>query len=838
MAKQSDSTPRGVDSERSTEVTNPVDSYYRHKVKTNLPVFYRFALQTRSLAIRDTFAKAASSDGWDLADLLTVVENLDADHLTEPETSFLKDRFDSSVLLTLADLLANTARDDLDTHAAVQIYAFAYKLYGQNPFLKQHILQYVEALNEVGLYDRSVQLARAFDINDIAPLQTELLELQRTRKVNPSADAWLSALNAIYTSLDMSNVRLLSNASLPLMDRLTAGPTRPLDGPKVSVIMPTFAPGPGIRTALGSLLDQSWQNLEIIVVNDASPSRFNDLFKEVEELDPRIRVLHQEKNLGPYVARNAGLAVASGVFITTHDDDDWSHPDKIATQARVLLQQPAVVATTTAHIRATEDAVLRRLNIQAKFMQMNYSSLMFRRTVPSEVGDWDPVNRGGDSEFYTRLAEYYGSERIVGMHDKPLAFSRVWDGSLTSGEMSRGYFAYSRLLYRWAFRQWHWEMRKRGQKAIRKPDGPRPYAIPTTFEAGQRNKHLGLFDVVYITDFFRQAKYVDFVLKEIETLSAAGLRVGYMHLNSPETNRPAGLPQRLFELQYERKLTQLSLTDAAETNIVIVYDASIGMFIDQLSPTLKSHRGITVYNELPCLTGAVKRSPVQWNQTLRNLDSAFDTFFKVVGTTREDQEQLRSSVPSSRLLEDTDIWSLHLQGELISPTPPSQPPVVGFHSYGNRYRWPKSGTELRSVYRSRIFETRLYGQVEEVVEKYGEEVFDGIDLISMNQMSEPDFLSGIDYWVYWPNPRLRDKVWEPVLKAMQAGKVVLLPPHLEPIYGEGALYVDRDDISSKIAELTASTELYKAQAQRGQQLVQEVYTSELYLQRIMRLLGH
>src|SRR5699024_5913230 len=99
----------------------------------------------------------------------------------------------------------------------------------------------------------------------------------------------------------------------------------------------------------------------------------------------------------------------------------------------------------------------------------NYSSLMFRKSVIDEIGPWDTVNRGGDSEFYTRLIENYGDSRVGNLYDKPLSFSRVWDGSLTSGEMSRGYFGYSRLLYRWAFRQWHWSSGKLGYKATRTP---------------------------------------------------------------------------------------------------------------------------------------------------------------------------------------------------------------------------------------------------------------------------------------------------------------------------------------------------------------------------------
>src|SRR5699024_12421672 len=113
-----------------------------------------------------------------------------------------------------------------------------------------------------------------------------------------------------------------------------------------------------------------------------------------------------------------------------------------------------VIGTTSAHRRYTLTRVMRRMNIHAKYMQMNYSALMFRRNIVDVIGDWDSVNRGADSELITRIIENFGSDKLKRLLDKPLSFSRVWTGSLTSGEMSRGYFANSRLLYRWAFRQW------------------------------------------------------------------------------------------------------------------------------------------------------------------------------------------------------------------------------------------------------------------------------------------------------------------------------------------------------------------------------------------------
>ena len=209
-------------------------------------------------------------------------------------------------------------------------------IFGADALSPASLLLNTEALHDLGEFETSQTLAKAHEIDEFAPLQTDLLHLKRLRLSSASYEDWISDLNKLYASLDMSQVQLLEDSSLPLMDRLSAGLTTSLKGPKVSIIVPTFSPREGIRTALRSLVEQTWKNLEIIVVNDASPEQFDALFKDLEALDPRVRVLHQEENAGAYAARNAGLRIATGSFITTHDDDDWSHPDKIAMQSAAV----------------------------------------------------------------------------------------------------------------------------------------------------------------------------------------------------------------------------------------------------------------------------------------------------------------------------------------------------------------------------------------------------------------------------------------------------------------------------------------------------------------------
>lgn len=820
----------------SIALSNPVVNYYRYRAQTNLQNLYRFALQTRSVAIRDIFAQVASNPSRPLNDLLQILHYLLLQDVTLESHAEVVDSFDSSVLIALADLLANTAQNDLDTHAAVLIYNFVEKYFGENVLSVESVLQKAEALNELGEHEQSQALAEAYAINETAPLQSELLRLQALRMDSGTpVDEWFAALNKLFASLGMSTLQLVENDSLPIMDRLSASSVAGVEGPKVTVIVPTFSPGYGIRTALRGLLEQTWQNLEIIVVDDASPEQYREIFSDLKQLDPRVRVIHQKYNGGAYVARNVGLRAASGTFITVHDDDDWSHPDKIALQVQPLLDDEALVATTSAHIRTTENLEFERLNAQAKFLQMNYSSLMFRRSLVNDIGDWDAVNRGGDSEFYSRVLEFAGPDSVVGLHDRPLSFSRVWEGSLTSGEMYRGFFGYSRLIYRWAFRQWHREVRERGESIFRSSHEPRPYPVPTTFEGGRRNTDLGTFDIIYISDFFRQAKAVNQVLHEMSALADYGFRVGYLHLYSPETRSTTGFHERLFDLQLGGKIEQVSVDDVAQTDLLLVYDVAIGMFLDQIKTKIRSRRSVAVEVSSISLADVEPRMPSFIPQALAHLDASFEAHFETVGATVQDHLRLRRIVPSGRVLSDEMVWYAHVPegpGEVVTP---KMEPVVGFHSDTNLYRWPMTLKQFKSVYVSDEFITRFYGPIEKPLGRFGTEILQEVELVDRTYCTERDFLRNVDFWVYWPHGRLEDQVWEPVLSALRAGKVVILPQALEPLYNDAAVYAAKDQVSSIVRFYSRNPGAYIDQAKRGQAHVEANFSKDSLLRRVANL---
>lgn len=96
--------------------------------------------------------------------------------------------------------------------------------------------------------------------------------------------------------------------------------------PLISVIVPVYKVESYLDTCISSIAGQTYQNLEIILVDDGSPDKCPKMCDAWAERDSRIKVIHKE-NGGLSDARNAGMAVATGELIGFIDSDDWISPD-------------------------------------------------------------------------------------------------------------------------------------------------------------------------------------------------------------------------------------------------------------------------------------------------------------------------------------------------------------------------------------------------------------------------------------------------------------------------------------------------------------------------------
>ncbi|UFU07551.1 glycosyltransferase family A protein [Ruania halotolerans] len=242
----------------------------------------------------------------------------------------------------------------------------------------------------------------------------------------------------------------------------------------MTVVMPCYRPDSGLITSVRSIIAQSYENLQIVLVDDASGPGYEQMFDRCRQMDDRVEVHHAEHNGGTYAARNQGLSVSRGELITFQDADDWSHPERIERQVAKLRTHRRAAGSISDAIRAKDDLTHQWLGYRPR--RRNASSLMIRRTVVESIGGFDMVRKSADSEYYERVKAAAGPVLDV---DEPLAVTRLRAGTLSRADFRYQWLAHDRMIYRDNFRYWH---ATAGSPLRIDPGTDRAFPAPRTFQ--------------------------------------------------------------------------------------------------------------------------------------------------------------------------------------------------------------------------------------------------------------------------------------------------------------------------------------------------------------------
>ena len=247
----------------------------------------------------------------------------------------------------------------------------------------------------------------------------------------------------------------------------------------VSIIMTTYKRDPLLQAAISSILNQTYQNLELIIVDDCSPDDNFDYLQKLEESDARIRVFQMESNGGTYLAKNFGMTKANGDFIGFMDSDDYCHAERIELQVSALDANPGVMGVTHDYFRIDESSNIEFRGIGA--LRMACISLVIRRQVVDEIGFFDSLRVGADTEYIERIEAKYGKEKRLRIKI-PSMFMMLHTSSLTGGgpfHISWRSVSGHRLQHHRSFRSWHKKIRLGETDAyVPRELEERPFEVP------------------------------------------------------------------------------------------------------------------------------------------------------------------------------------------------------------------------------------------------------------------------------------------------------------------------------------------------------------------------
>lgn len=797
-----------------------------------------YSLRNRSRQAWDTLASAATGGGHDAAGLIHLVKTLYAHPEPAAGKKFFADLHPAR-FLDFCRTFASQARTPQERFDA-SVLLEAYLIWrGPDAMRPLERLMLPELLASHGRTEDLERWMTVLGVRRIDRVQPHLLRANAANPFRAGHDdaegtaAWLAHVNAALETDSLETIQIAPGPGAAF-DRIICAPSGlVLGGPRVSIVMPTFEPGPRIDTALESLLAQSYQNLEILVMDDASSAETAGRLDAWAVRDPRIRVVHLRENLGSYRARNvAASEYATGEYLTVHDDDDWSHPRKIELQVAHLEANPGVPANTSLLSRATDQLVFTRINDNPVFAQRNYSSLMIRRSVLDTVGYWDLVNRGADAEMIDRI-QLWSGQRVPSVGSAPLSFLRERVESLTSGEIDRGYLDPRRRWYADAYRRWHASCAEQGIVPYIGTDNrqTRSFPAPVNMIGSRSAQRPAAADIVYATDFRFPGGNSTLTCNEVEILLAKGYTVALLQLESPILGPTNLLHPRVLELANQPGVTVVSLLDQVRARLTIVRHPTIMQFIEPVRSGVETESAVAIVNHAPFEPD--RTGPTyDVTQVLGRVESIFGVPARIAPESGVIRTLLTGLVAPVCLAPFDWNGVMRFQEGQVRAGDPARRPVIGRHSRDHAHKWPdRDSFEL--VYPiDGSYDVRILGGAAWAEKRLGKTLEDAWTVYAYGAKRVPEFLDEIDIWVYFHGEELYESFGMAALEAMAAGLVVILPHYMRSTFGDGALYADPPDARALYERIWSDPEAYAEQSRRALETARRRFGEEALAARI------
>lgn len=764
------------------------------------------ALRLKSVSVRDVFARLAGVATYD--ELVAAIRD---DGVPPAVTAGEPSK--SQWLRALARVMAaqNVFDDDWSNAAAIfaalpagDLDADEQLIYGQLLYL---LGDYSGARSILPSLDKLTLGAQYLDIDLKNPYVRD----------GQSQEAWLKALNEPFDAAGLEPVELLPDGPTPF-DRLSA----PVDDQRdenasVSVIMSAYKPDESLFSAVNSILNQTWRNLELIIVDDASGPGFDDRFDAVAVLDPRIRVIRQHQNQGTYVVRNVGIAAAAGQFITFQDSDDYSHPRRIELQIEPLLENPEMIGSRSMAIRATDDLTHQWLGYNAQ--RVNASSLMFRRDkIVDNLGYFDPVRKSADFEYAFRMEATFG-RKVLDIR-KPLAYTRLRMASLSRSDFTAGWASAGRIAYQSAYLHWHKQIRAGADPYLPQHPEHRAFPAPAPYLRGISQPARTEYDVVLVDDWVSHADSVDGGIEQARILAGQRLSVGIVHAESLArmSNKRRHVDPLVQDLVNAGTVDRLTLDQDVHARLVIVRDPAVLQYTQHASVMLRADKVVIT----------AEREPTQYP----GLAVAYDK---------------TACTHNAKLLFGVDAeWSSNVDtapvdiGRWALPRTRrrSTRPVIGQCAPDANYLFPATPASQLHVYPAfGDVDARLLAGSATIArfakrKKAASWVFYRRDQIGLRA-----FLYQLDFYVCFPSSETASLPLDLIAAALASGAVLVLPERFRSQFGDAAVYCEPVDVVATVKRLYGDAAAFDEQVAAGRRYVAEHHDAGTYARQITDLLA-
>ncbi len=205
----------------------------------------------------------------------------------------------------------------------------------------------------------------------------------------------------------------------------------------VSIITPLYNSEKYIPQTIESVLSQTYQNWEMIIIDDCSNDNSVDIIEEYCKKDNRIKLLRSKKNNGPAIARNIGIEQAKGIYIAFLDSDDLWYKQKLEKQIRFMKENKLVV-TCSSYDVINKDGKIINTRIVKQFF--SYQDMLKTNHIGNLTGIYNCKKIGKifmqnvgheDYIFWLQVMHKANSTRAI---VEPLAAYRLLNKSISANK--------------------------------------------------------------------------------------------------------------------------------------------------------------------------------------------------------------------------------------------------------------------------------------------------------------------------------------------------------------------------------------------------------------------
>ena len=651
-------------------------------------------------------------------------------------------------------------------------------------------------------------------------------------------------VNKALSHYEIEPIMLLPDYCPDNYDRLTCEVELPkiTEGPLVTILIAAYNAAKTLSTALRSLQSQTWSNLEIIVLDDCSPTF--DTVRVAEEYaakDKRIKIIRMDQNGGAYVARNKGLEMATGEFITLHDADDWSHPRKIEVQVKFMLENTDVLGCTSQQSRATNDLIFSRPNADSKLITLNTSSLFLRRAFFIEhFGGWDTVRFEADTELRLRIEKKLGKRSLRKIPTGPLSFQRISDSSIVADSFfgSDGFSYGARLLYREAAANFR---RSSNSYICETKKEVREFSTPHAMRADKNNnKQIHAYDVILASEFRMVGGSTRSNIEELICQRRANLKQAVM----PMFRYDLGLKYNIFSILAEGlggdPIDVLAYGEEAACDILILRYPPILYELTRYMPKIHAKTIKVIVNQPPMSdygpNGVIRYELKKCAENIRHYFGKDATWYPIGPLVREalhkhhsnELHYINLSGQNWHNIIDISAWDRGKRSR-----GPNDKLRIGRHSRDHIHKWPDSASDITAAY-PEIDDVDIYilGGANKAFEIIGHTPKNW-KVYEFGSVEPRIFLHEIDIWVYFANPGWVESFGRTIIEAMAVGVPVILPDTYRPLFNDSVIYATPQTAVDLARKLHSDPVAYDYHVKKGKAYVRQNFSYELHLTRLM-----